>query len=86
MFASLLGSRKDPRSETTPLLQALDRYRRRYHNPHGEPSVDDEDHDGEDADHQVPGYHDPDDDDEDDDGRGGDGPLLPVFSSEFLGK
>ncbi|PVI03203.1 hypothetical protein DM02DRAFT_521310 [Periconia macrospinosa] len=84
MFASLLGSRKDPRSETTPLLQAIDRYRRRHQHPHAEPSVDDEDREDDDADPHFSRYHDPDEDDEDNDGRGGDGPLLPVFSSEFL--
>ncbi|CAI6228537.1 unnamed protein product [Periconia digitata] len=83
MFASLLGSRKDPRSETTPLLQALDRYRRRHADPNPDLSVDGDD-DDEQGHHQFPRYEDHEDDHEDSDGRRGDGPLLPVFSAEFL--
>ncbi|KAF1950172.1 hypothetical protein CC80DRAFT_554632 [Byssothecium circinans] len=79
MFASLLGkSRRDQRSETTPLLQALSQYRSRYQ--------DDEhsDSDPHDAHDNITQQYDG--GDEDDDGRSGqrDGPLLPVFSSEFL--
>lgn len=94
MFASLLGSRKDPRStETTPLLQALSRYRNRHADPsvHGDDQDRDENvNDGPRNSRRFPRYQEPDEDDdedEDEDNDGGqrDGPLLPVFSSEFLG-
>ena len=78
MFKSLLGPRKDGQpSETTPLLAALARYRSR----HDEQS-------GSDADEYDAHYQPGDEDDEDEDegeGNRRDGPLLPVFSAEFLG-
>jgi hypothetical protein len=83
MFASLLGSRKDPRSETTPLLQALNSYRARQTADNNESASN------QDADEEyragVAGQYGDDAEDEDNDG-GRDGPLLPVFSSEFLGR
>lgn len=94
MFASLLASRKDPRSETTPLLQALDSYRRRHAdlnpdpNPNGHPDDDAAHNPSVPTRQRFPRYQEHDDDDdenEDSDGRRGDGPLLPVFSAEFLG-
>jgi len=76
MFASLLRSRKHG-PETTPLLAALNRYRNRYGDDERSVSEDDQDgtarYDGGDEDYE----------DEDPDRR--DGPLLPVFSAEFLG-
>lgn len=74
MFASLLRTRKDDAHETTPLLQALSRYRSRDADAR---SADDD----EDAAHYDAG----DEDYEDEDQGRRDGPLLPVFSSEFLG-
>jgi hypothetical protein len=79
MFKSLLGTQKGHRSERTPLLAALDRYRNR--NADGDDSaseggVQDNGPDDMDDEHY-------DEDDDDDDHR--DGPLLPVFSSEVLG-
>ena len=86
MFDSLLRSKKRSRpSETTPLLAALQKYRSRHS-------------DGDEPEPETPGLEAEDDyeaaegqyngrlqvDDEDDDRRR-DGPLLPVFSSEFLG-
>ncbi|EOA86888.1 hypothetical protein ACJQWK_09030 [Exserohilum turcicum] len=83
MFSSFLRSSSRRPSETAPLLQAIERYRRRHHA------------DNDDApDHRHPrpvAHYDPDgddgDDDEDDDGDDEDqrdGPLLPVFSPEIL--
>ena len=79
MFNSLLGSRKDGQpSETTPLLEALARYRSRN-----------DEHSGSEAEDYVAAqYHggeDDEDEDEDDGNNQRDGPLLPVFSAEFLG-
>jgi hypothetical protein len=81
MFASLLRPKKSRVSETTPLLEALNKYRARHEEP-SEPADDDDypddglPYDGE-VDDEV--------DDEDDDRRR-DGPLLPVFSYEVLGQ
>lgn len=76
MFASLLRSKKSSRSsETTPLLAALHKYRSRHNDEASEHDVDYEQH---------AGRYDGEVDDEDHDRRR-DGPLLPVFSSEFLG-
>jgi hypothetical protein len=76
MFASLLRSKKSSRSsETTPLLAAIHRYRNRNN---------DEASEGEDDYGDEPGQFDGEIYDEDHDRRR-DGPLLPVFSSEFLG-
>jgi hypothetical protein len=81
MFKSLLGSRKDGLpSETTPLLAALARYRSRNDEQSDEADEFAAQYDGADEED--------DDDDEDEDERQGnrrDGPLLPVFSAEFLG-
>lgn len=75
MFASLLRPKKAQTSETTPLLAALKRYRSRRHGVEEVEELDDaeaiEELDGEEA------YEDED--------RRRDGPLLPVFSSTFLG-
>lgn len=74
MFASLLRSKKSSRSsETTPLLAAIHRYRSRHDDEVGE-----DDYEDERGQFDVEVY------DEDHDHRR-DGPLLPVFSSEFLG-
>jgi hypothetical protein len=73
MFASLLRSKKSRPSETTPLLAALHKYRH-----HDEASEADDDYEEDLA------QYDGEVDDEDEDRRR-DGPLLPVFSSEFLG-
>ncbi|USP76075.1 hypothetical protein yc1106_03349 [Curvularia clavata] len=83
MFSSFLGSTSRRPSETTPLLAAIDRYRRRHHAAesdaaHHEPGAVAQ-YDGEDDDDE--------DDDEDEDRQGDrqrDGPLLPVFSPEIL--
>jgi len=75
MFASFFRQKSRRPSETTPLLAAIQRYRRRQN---GQDSEDDEDE--QDALAQYEGE----DDDEDED-RQRDGPLLPVFSSEVLG-
>ena len=78
MFASLLRTRKDAAGpESTPLLQALNRYRARDADRR---SADDDD-DEADAAHYDAG----DEDYEDEDHGRRDGPLLPVFSSEVLG-
>ncbi|KAI4669259.1 uncharacterized protein J4E79_001302 [Alternaria viburni] len=74
MFASFFRQKSRRPSETTPLLAAIQRYRRRQN---GQDSEDDEDE--QDALAQYEGE----DDDEDED-RQRDGPLLPVFSSEVL--
>lgn len=82
MFNSLLRSKKRSRpSETTPLLAALHKYRSR-HSDGDEAHGLEADDDYEAAGGQYGGEL----DDEDDDRRGRDGPLLPVFSSEFLGR
>ncbi|KAF2631231.1 hypothetical protein BU25DRAFT_407759 [Macroventuria anomochaeta] len=74
MFASLLRSKKSSRSsETTPLLAAIHKYRNR----HDEASEGDDDYE------EDLGQYDGEVDDEDEERRR-DGPLLPVFSSEFL--
>ena len=73
MFASLLRPRKHDRPETTPLLQALRRYRTR-----------DDDH-ADDHDEDLAQYDGGDEDYEDEDHHARDGPLLPVFSAEVLG-
>ena len=75
MFASLLRSKKSRPSETTPLLTAIHKYRN-----HGNDEASEADDDYEDDIAQYDGEV----DDEDEDRRR-DGPLLPVFSSEFLG-
>lgn len=76
MFASLLRSKKSSRSsETTPLLAAIHKYRNRHH---------DEASEGDDNYREERGHSDAEVYDEDHDRRR-DGPLLPVFSSEFLG-
>jgi hypothetical protein len=74
MFTSFLQSKKRRSSETTPLLAALNQYRSRQN---GE--ADEEDNDAE-----MMGQDDSEEEDEDEDRRR-DGPLLPVFSSTFLG-
>jgi hypothetical protein len=73
MFASLLRPRKQDGPETTPLLQALSRYRPRDADARS-PADDDAAHDDADE-----------DDDYEDEDQGRDGPLLPVFSSTVLG-
>lgn len=75
MFASLLRSKKRRPSETTPLLAALDRYRNRRNGV--------EETQG-DAAEGVAQYEGDEEGDEDEDQQR-DGPLLPVFSSTFLG-
>lgn len=91
MFRSLLRPRKDAQSsETAPLLAARDR-RSPRHGDHQSASDDYVDHGGdEDEDEHDEGEDE--DEDEDEDGDNGinerlrrDGPLLPVFSAEFLG-
>ncbi|KAL5384599.1 hypothetical protein PMIN03_004994 [Paraphaeosphaeria minitans] len=75
MFASLLRTRKDAAGpETTPLLQALNRYRRRDADARS-PADDDDD-----AAHYDAG----DEDYENEDPGRRDGPLLPFFSPEVL--
>ena len=85
MFDSLLRSKKRSRpSETTPLLAALQKYRSR-HSDGDEPEPETrglEAEDDEAAEGQYNGRLQVDDEDDD---RRRDGPLLPVFSSEFLG-
>lgn len=75
MFASLLQSKKRRPSETTPLLAALNRYRSRQNGEADE---------GEDDDAENIGRYEGEEEEEDEDRRR-DGPLLPVFSSTFLG-
>jgi hypothetical protein len=80
MFASLAQSKKTSPSETTPLLAALQRYRNRQN------GVDEADDDGEAAVMaQYGGEEEEEDEDREDEDRQRDGPLLPVFSSTFLG-
>lgn len=74
MFTSLLGSKKRRPSETTPLLAALNKYRSRRN---GEADAEDEYQD------RI-AQHDGGEDEGNEDSRR-DGPLLPVFSSTFLG-
>ena len=83
MFASLLRTRKGKHDagETTPLLQALSRYRSR--DVDARSAADDDDDDNDAAAPYDAG--DEDYEDEDDAQRRRDGPLLPVFSSEVLG-
>lgn len=76
MFTSLLRSKKSQPSETTPLLAAIHKYRARRN---------DEASDGEDDYEDDVAQYDGEVDDEDAGHRRRDGPLLPVFSSEFLG-
>ena len=76
MFASYFRKKSRRPSETTPLLTAINRYRRRQN---GEDEHD-EDEDEPDALAQYEG-----EDDEQDEDHERDGPLLPVFSSEVLG-
>ncbi|CAN9225638.1 unnamed protein product [Alternaria alternata] len=73
MFASFFSKKSRRPSETTPLLAAINRYRRRQNG---------EDSESEDEQECVAQY-DGDEDDEDED-RQRDGPLLPVFSAEVL--
>jgi hypothetical protein len=75
MFASLLGSKNRRPSETTPLLAALSRYRNRQN------GVDEAQEDNVEGIAQDEGEE----EDEEDEDRQRDGPLLPVFSSTFLG-
>ncbi|KAF1942987.1 hypothetical protein EJ02DRAFT_502392 [Clathrospora elynae] len=74
MFASFFGSKSRRPSETTPLLAALNKYRRRQN---GQDSEED------DNDPAAIAHYDGEDEDEDED-RQRDGPLLPVFSSQVL--
>jgi hypothetical protein len=76
MFASFFGSKSRRPSETTPLLAALNKYRRRQNG-------DDSEADDNEAD-AIAQYDGEDEDDDED--RQRDGPLLPVFSSEVLGR
>jgi hypothetical protein len=76
MFASFLRSQKGRKSESTPLLAALDRVRSRNTGDNSDDEDDEYDEIGQ--------YDGGDEDDEDNGGDGRDGPLLPVFS-EFLG-
>ncbi|KAF2708816.1 hypothetical protein K504DRAFT_491475 [Pleomassaria siparia CBS 279.74] len=83
MFKTLLGNQKGRRSERTPLLAALHRYRSR----NTDADDDDEEHSGSEGDDNGPeehGQYDGDYDEDDDDDRQRDEPLLPVFSSEVL--
>jgi hypothetical protein len=75
MFASFFGSKSRRPSETTPLLAALNKYRRRQNG---------EDSGADDNEPDAIAQYDGEDEDEDED-RQRDGPLLPVFSSEVLG-
>ncbi|KAF2121378.1 hypothetical protein BDV96DRAFT_484258 [Lophiotrema nucula] len=80
MFASLLSQRKASRSERTPLLAALERYRNRHANQDEHSASEDED----DEEYEEVVQYDGEDEDDNNQHRGGrDGPLLPVFS-EFL--
>jgi hypothetical protein len=75
MFASFFRSKLRRPSETTPLLAALNKYRRRQNG---------EDSEADDNEPDTIAQYDGEDEDEDED-RQRDGPLLPVFSSEVLG-
>jgi len=82
MFASFFSSRSRRPSETTPLLAAIDRYRRRHNG---------DDSDADDNEPGAIGQYDGEDEDEDEDedeneDRQRDGPLLPVFSPQVLGR
>ncbi|KAF2645707.1 hypothetical protein P280DRAFT_127891 [Massarina eburnea CBS 473.64] len=94
MFASLLRPRKDARPETTPLLQALNRYRGR-HGPQGDSASEGDGGDGGDDDEEddEEGHEEREDEDDNNNnnnnnnnngGGARDGPLLPVFSSAVL--
>lgn len=91
MFSSFFASKSRRPSETTPLLAAIGRYRRRHngdesdhvdHDPgavahfDGDGDGDDDEYEDEDE-HQH--QHQP-------QRRQRDGPLLPVFSPEILGR
>jgi hypothetical protein len=78
MFKSLLGTQQGRRSERTPLLAALDRYRNRNDDSASEGEGEGEDNRRDDIDGEN--Y-----DEDDDDDAQRDGPLLPVFSAEVLG-
>ena len=80
MFKSLLGTQQGRRSERTPLLAALDRYRNRNDDSASEGEGEGEGEDNRPDDMDGENY----DEDEDDDAQR-DEPLLPVFSSEVLG-
>jgi hypothetical protein len=81
MFASLLRSKTRRPSETTPLLAALDRYRNRRN---GVEEAQEDDAEGMNQDEGDEEEDEEEEEDEDED-RQRDGPLLPVFSSTFLG-
>jgi hypothetical protein len=76
MFTSFFGSKSRRPSETTPLLAALNKYRRRQNG---------EDSGADDNEPDAVAQYEGEDEDEDED-RQRDGPLLPVFSSEVLGR
>jgi hypothetical protein len=81
MFASLFQSKKGNPSETTPLLAALHRYRSRRHGTNEAAEGDAEviaHYQGEEGDEDE-------EQEQEDEDRQRDGPLLPVFSSTFLG-
>jgi hypothetical protein len=78
MWSTFLGKRKARRSDRTPLLAALHRYQSRE--SHRDHSASDDD-----LDYGTARYDGEDEDDEDGVSAQRDGPLLPVFSSEFLG-
>jgi hypothetical protein len=81
MFASLFQSKKGSPSETTPLLAALHRYRSRRHGTNEAAEGDAEviaQYEGEEEEEDE-------DEEQEDEDRQRDGPLLPVFSSTFLG-
>ncbi|KNG47124.1 receptor-activated ca2+-permeable protein [Stemphylium lycopersici] len=82
MFSSFFTSKSRRPSETTPLLAAIDRYRRRRNG---------QDSDRDDREPDAVAQYDGEDEDEDegegegeDEDRQPDGPLLPVFSAEVL--
>ncbi|KAE8841628.1 hypothetical protein PTNB73_05998 [Pyrenophora teres f. teres] len=78
MFASFFSSNSRRPSETTPLLAAIDRYRRRHNG---------EDSDADDNEPGAAGQYDGEDEEEyEDEDRQRDGPLLPVFSPQVLGR
>lgn len=77
MFASLLRPKSSRPTENTPLLAALNKYRQRQNGEASEPDEDQE---------FIAQYEDGGEDEDEDEDRQRDGPLLPVFSSEVLGK
>jgi hypothetical protein len=79
MFASLLQSKNTTPSETTPLLAALKRFRNHQNDVDGVPDDD------EAAVIAQYGRGEEDEEEREDEDRHRDGPLLPVFSSTFLG-